>query len=98
MPVIPPISGTHIIKFGSMGLQRCECESVCTVGSQVASREVADRLDRLRGMLFLCRVRLPALCSKTWLSGCRCTVAVAKSISKQIIQIYGFDLTNVKKM
>lgn len=44
---------THV-KCGLMGLQRCKCESVCTVGSQVASREVAHRPDRHRGMLFLC--------------------------------------------
>lgn len=39
--------------FGhSMGSRRHKCGSACTVGSQVASREVAHRLDRRRGMLF----------------------------------------------
>lgn len=52
----------HVIKCGFIGLQRCKFEPVCAVGSQVASREVAHRLDRLRGMLFMCGVRPPALC------------------------------------
>lgn len=38
----------------SQGLQKYKCESGYTVGSQVASREVAQGLDRLRGMLFFC--------------------------------------------
>ncbi len=83
----------HVIKFGLMGLQRRKCESVCTVWSQVASREVAHRLDRPRGMLFLCGVRPPALCSETRLRGC-CTLhrpeAKNTCISKQIILILSF--------
>lgn len=59
---------THTHSFACMGLQQCKCELVCTVEGQVASCE-AHRLGRLRGMLFLCVVRPPALCSETWLRG-----------------------------
>lgn len=86
---------THVIKSGFMGLQTCKCDSVYIAGSQVASREAACRLDRLRGMLFLCEGRPLTLCSKTCLRGCCCTghSPEAESIgitgSKQIVQIYG---------
>lgn len=66
----------------------------------MASREVAHRPDRRRGMLFLCGGRPLALCSETWLRGCCCIIHFCEArsihISQQMAQIDGFGLSNVK--